>query len=113
MNSELVQYILVNQDLTMSTGKIAAQVGHSCTVLTQRILTSDYRENFYEWYKQQKKIVLKAPQTLLEELEKRGYIAIRDKGYTEIEPNSLTVVTLGITTRDEAAPIVGQLPLLK
>jgi peptidyl-tRNA hydrolase len=55
---------------------------------------------------------LKAPQQLLEELEQKGYISIRDKGFTELPPSTLTCCTLGIMTKEEAADIVENLKLL-
>ena len=49
---------------------------------------------------------------LLEKLE-NDYYSLRDKGYTEIKQNSLTAVSLGIMTREQAEPIVKRLQLLK
>lgn len=49
----------------------------------------------------QKKIILKCPQSKLEELEKeQKYIVIRDKGLTQLEPNTLTCICIGIFDRD-------------
>ena len=109
---ELIQYIIVNKDLNMSTGKIASQVGHVCTICASTLVTEDYLI-FWEWYMgEQKKIILQAHQNVLEKLE-NDYYSIRDKGHTEIEPNSLTAVSLGIMTREQAEPIVKRLQLLK
>jgi peptidyl-tRNA hydrolase len=109
-NDELVQYFLVNKDLDMRKGKIAAQVAHAATVYT--VLYHD-KDLFKRWYNDiQKKIILKADQKLLETLEADGYIAIRDKGYTQIPEDSLTVVTLGVATRGEVFSIVDGLSLL-
>ena len=46
------------------------------------------------------KIILSFSQSKLEELEKLGYITIRDNGLTELEPNTLTCVTIGILDKD-------------
>ena len=109
---ELIQYIIVNKDLNMSTGKIASQVGHVCTVCAVHS-TVNHIVEFDDWYNgEQKKIILQAHQNVLEKLE-NNYYSIRDKGYTEIEPNSLTAVSLGIMTREQAEPIVKRLQLLK
>jgi peptidyl-tRNA hydrolase, PTH2 family len=96
---DLRMYILVNEELKMSKGKVAAQVGHAVNVLIYNSLTNGGRDAqlVHEYMKSEiKKIVLSAPLSTLEMLEQKGHIAIRDKGYTQIEPDSLTCVTVGI-----------------
>jgi len=96
----LKMYILVNEDIKIGKGKLAGQVGHAVAVyfydsfetLGQTI--EEYMNNY------QKKIILYASQSKLEELEKQGYIAIRDKGWTDLEPNTLTCVNVGIIDCD-------------
>lgn len=122
---ELIQYIIINKDLGMSPGKIAAQVGHVCTICACHYLSfnSDNnwggditlnRENFNCWYQgEQKKIVLEAHEKDLKKLIDKGFFFVRDAGYTEIPANSLTAVSLGIMTREEAKPFVKRLQLLK
>ena len=111
MEEELLMYILVNKDLQMSKGKTSAQVAHCvtnyvfdmCLAQLPFMGTDDTKKKwvgFLKWKRNnQKKIVLSAPQKLLEELEKEGYWSIRDKGLTEIPPNSLTAVCLGVNTK--------------
>lgn len=96
----LKMYIIVNKDLNMSSEKMSAQVGHAVNILTYR-LGKNNRELLEEYMSGEiKKIVLYASQSKLEQLESEGYISVRDKGYTEIEPNSLTCVTIGILDGD-------------
>ena len=94
-------YILVNEDIKISKGKLAGQVGHAVNSflwyeyivpLQQGIAV----ESLEEYMVAQKKIILKCSQSKLEELEQQGYITIRDKGLTELEPNTLTCVNVGI-----------------
>lgn len=108
---ELVQYLIVNEDLGMSAGKVAAQAGHACTICAVKEGTT---ERFNQWYNlEQKKIVCRAHQKVLEKLEQSGFYAVRDNGYTEIPPKSLTVISLGIMSRKEASPYTKRLQLLK
>jgi PTH2 family peptidyl-tRNA hydrolase len=93
----------------MGKGKLAGQVGHAVAVYFWQDLkicnafhcissrTMDYMTT------QQKKIILYAPQSKLEELESEHgkYIAIRDAGYTELAPNTLTCVNIGIIDYDD------------
>ena len=62
-------YILVNQDVGMGKGKIAGQVGHAVNILTYRMCKQNNK--LIDEYMQGaiKKIVLKCPQSKLEELE--------------------------------------------
>ena len=99
MNKDLRMYILVNEDIKINKGKLAGQVGHAVAVLfynqfkyTEKLppLMEEYMN------KCQKKIILYCPQEKLEELEKEGFIAIRDKGWTDLEPNTLTCVNMGL-----------------
>lgn len=96
---DLRMYILVNKDIEISKGKVCGQVGHTVASYfyhcEDKTLIKNYMEN------QQKKIILACPQTKLEELEQQGYISIRDNGLTELEPNTLTCVTLGIIDCDD------------
>lgn len=122
---ELIQYIIVNKDLNMSPGKIAAQVGHVCTICACHYMTNGKdttwggtmeinKEKFDKWYQgEQKKIVLAGHQKELEKLVEAGFIFIRDAGYTEIPAGSLTVVSLGITTREEAKIYTKKFQLLR
>lgn len=62
----------------------------------------------------QKKIILKCPEKKLLELEKENkYIVIRDAGLTQLEPNTLTCVCLGIFDKesDEVPKWVQELKL--
>lgn len=102
-------YILVNEDIKISKGKLAGQVGHAVmSFIYNRVVKPLYSgievESLNEYMKEQKKIILKCPQEKLEELERQGgYTVIRDKGYTQLEPDTLTCINYGIMT-PEAAP---------
>jgi PTH2 family peptidyl-tRNA hydrolase len=98
----LAMYILVNEDLHMGKGKIAGQVGHAVSVWFWNELQRDPNSQLaYDYMTtHQVKIILKCPQEKLEELEAAGFISIRDKGWTQLEPDSLTCVNLGIFDRD-------------
>lgn len=110
--------IVVRDDIKLSPGKMAAQVGHAavnCALAARK----SHKEYFDAWYDEgQKKVVVKAKS--LEEL--RGLQAeakaaklpnslITDAGHTELPPG--TVTCLGIGPGPDAAVdrITGQLPL--
>lgn len=108
--SNKAMYILVNEDIKIGKGKLAGQVGHAVASWIYRycVKTADFEpfdENvdlFDEYMKGiQRKIILKCPQSKLEELEKENqYIVIRDAGLTQLEPNTLTCINIGIYDRD-------------
>ena len=108
--SNKAMYILVNEDIKISKGKLAGQVGHAVSSWIYRycVKTADFEPfdenvNLFDAYMKgmQKKIILKCPQWKLEQLEREGeYIVIRDAGLTQLEPNTLTCVNLGILDRD-------------
>jgi peptidyl-tRNA hydrolase, PTH2 family len=116
---DLVQYFIVNSELTMSKGKTAAQVAHAATLSTISMMSSqspfpERHVDFVEWVQTgMKKIILKGKQTELEKLEKRGYFSIHDSGLTEIKSGSLTVVALPPMEKFVVKEIVGHLTLLK
>jgi len=106
-------YILINQDIKIRKGKLAGQVGHAVAsflygyVLTNGVeALANYMEN------DQKKIILKCSQSKLETLESEGFVSIRDKGYTALEPNTLTCVNLGILDEESTPAWVKELKLL-
>lgn len=100
----LKMYILINSDLDYSSismyEKMLGQVGHAVGVYERELRKRDI--NLYEEYYigNIKKIILYAPQSKLEELESCGYTAIRDAGFTILEPGTLTVVNVGILDGD-------------
>lgn len=96
--NDLRMYILVNKDIKINKGKLAGQVGHAVATMfyNQHKNTGKLLPVMDEYMKKQKKIILYCPQSKLEELEKEGYVTIRDKGYTDLEPNTLTCVNFGL-----------------
>ena len=96
-NVDYNMYIFVNNDLNMSKGKIASQVGHVILSIVEHILNnkkSDEFARYKEWKNQgQPKIILKATEddlNKLKELPESKYVI--DAGVTQVKPNSLTVV---------------------
>lgn len=116
---EIVQYLVVNQDLPMSAGKLAAQAAHAATLATIAGLaaTGDAKKWFDQWLtpsaSYMKKIVLAAPASTLESLSAKGGYLVIDAGHTEIPPGSLTVVALPPKPRSVAAVLVAGLTLYK
>lgn len=90
MKDELVQYFIVNKELDMSPGKIAAQVAHVATNITYN---EHGTETWDKWYENdQPKIILRGKEKDLLKLIEEGAYNIRDNGRTEIPENSLTCV---------------------
>lgn len=106
---DLRMYIFVNGNIKISKGKLAGQVGHAVNLITY-YYSKKYEALLDEYMAGDiKKIVLKADSDFLEELEKnRIGIAVRDKGYTELEPNTLTCVGVGIYDPNEVFEIMGR-----
>lgn len=112
MKDELVQYFIVNEELDMSKGKIAAQVAHAATIATAICISKEYQD-FYDWFHHsQAKVVLKAKEKELKKLKSLGYFAVIDEGRTEIPSGSLTVVALPPMLKSEAQKIVKRYRLL-
>lgn len=98
-----VMYILVNKDLKgkMSTAKLAGQVAHAAATHIYRNQNKWIDIELY-FTNNQTKIIVECPESKLLEYEKKpGYIAIRDAGHTELEPNTLTCVCAGIFDKDK------------
>lgn len=108
-------YILVNEDVKIGKGKLAGQVGHAVAVYFYRNFKEDgpLTDVINEYMNTaQKKIILKCPQSKLEELEAEGHITIRDNGWTQLEPNTLTCVNVGIYAADAVPSFVTELKLV-
>lgn len=106
---KIVEYILVNKELNMGVEKIAGQVAHVQTIIDNKIrhyadcdkdpsISSLTVEDALKWYEQwfskgpQTKIILQAKEKDLLKAIGMGAVEVRDKGLTEIPPNSLTAV---------------------
>lgn len=139
MEKDFRMYVLVNEDIKIGKGKLAGQVGHAVMSFLYRGIISELKiaiknldfskidllnsslakleevnsslEKLDEYMKIQKKILLKCSESKLEELEKEGYITIRDKGLTQLEPNTLTCVNLGIMDKKDVPDWVNELRL--
>ncbi|OPH47648.1 hypothetical protein BC351_10690 [Paenibacillus ferrarius] len=124
-DDELVQYFIVNSELNMSAGKIAAQVAHVETLCTMSILNegrvqfdedddiNQRYEMFYKWLNHnQPKIILRGKQKELEKLIEQGWYYICDNGRTEIPEGSLTVIGCSPEWKSVMKPIVKRFQLL-
>ena len=118
-------YIIVNDDLKMSKGKIASQVGHVVQIIIENIIgyyidnkknkeSELYYDNYVKWKDGgSTKIVLKSNQQNIEKLIKlKGIEYIRDAGKTQIEPNSLTVIGFYPQSRNKINNIICNYKLL-
>lgn len=95
-------YILVNKDLKIGKGKFAGQSSHAAWTyaLKSTKLTNDNIFDLSDNINLIEYIFLE--QEALENIEKtNSYIVIRDKGLTQLQPNSLTCIVLGYMTSEE------------
>jgi peptidyl-tRNA hydrolase, PTH2 family len=91
--AEPIAYFVVNKDLNMTKGKIAAQVGHAAIEIFKRNPRTDI---FTAWDGgSHAKVVLCATQaqmTFLADRYPEQTVRIYDEGRTQIDPDSFTVL---------------------
>lgn len=110
---ELVEYIIINKDLKLSIGKTAVSAAHASQLCTEQ---EQNNMNYQTWKKKYffKKILLQAHEKDMLKLEQENkFYCVRDCGFTEVEPNSLTAISLGILSRKKAKPYIKRFQLLK
>ena len=110
--------LIINNDLKMGKGKIAAQVGHASVSATLR--AGEHRPTSLDlWLKSgQKKVCLKSSYEELIELEAKAkldgiqIVKTIDAGKTQIPSGSLTVIAFGPDNEDKLQALTGHLKLL-
>lgn len=108
---EIVQYYVVNKELEMSAGKVAAQVAH---VADKIAYLCKGEEKYEEWHaKAHPKIILVAKEKELRKLMELGWMHVIDNGRTEIPSGSLTVVGCNPDYKSTLQPSVKRLQLYK
>ena len=116
---EYKMVIVTRSDLSLSAGKLAAQVSHaavSCTLLTKK----NKSEWFAKWQREgAKKVVVKVETleaffSLKEKAEKLGITTniVTDAGHTEIPEGTQTVLGIGPAPSNLIDQVTGELPLL-
>lgn len=112
--------VVVREDLALSRGKLAAQVGHAAVSCALKASKKE-RKAFRTWMDQgQRKVVLRVP-TLdeLRDLEARasalGLVTelVSDAGLTEVPPGTTTCLGIGPGPEDRVDRVTGQLGLLR
>lgn len=112
--------IIVRDDLKLSTGKIAAQVGHG-VLQTYKLSLGASKNYIKEWEDNgSKKVVLKVQNEdlLMVKYNKAKTLGIpcsyiRDAGRTEVDPFTITVCAFGPWISTELNEVTGDLSLLK
>ena len=100
VKKDLAMYILVDKDLEINKGKLAGQVGHAVSSYFYHCKDKELLDDYM--YGMQKKIILACPrQRLIELIDQEIGIPIRDAGLTELEPETLTCINLGIFDRND------------
>ena len=110
--------IVVRDDIKISPGKMAAQVGHAAVECSMRAKATDAKL-FSRWMDEgQRKVVLKVAN--LPELERIEGMArgagliiskIADAGLTEVPPGTVTCVGIGPSKETDIDRITGNLKL--
>ena len=113
---DLKQVIIVNSDLKMSKGKIAAQVSHASL---NAYLRADNQKRS-EWLSSggKKVVVEEDPQNfgkVIREAERLNIpcYKVSDAGLTEVKPGSETAIGLGPEEASKIDTITGEMKLVK
>ena len=129
MSGYLRQVIVINSDLKMGKGKIAISAAHGTTlymrsiekvfISDEHISKEEYLENYESWMSDgaMMKIALIATEAeIIKILDEWNYeyklFQVRDFGFTQVLPNSLTCIASEPLTKAESDEIFGHLELL-
>lgn len=116
---DLKMYIIVDKDLEISKSKLAGQVGHASMRYLYSKIISNNMGKIDKYMEKEKKIILRGTLNQLLKLEQDndennlGYAVIRDRGITELEPNTLTCICVGISGIDDVPKLVNKLQLYR
>ena len=117
-DQSLKMVFVINHELKMGKGKIAAQVGHAAVKATLK--SGEARPELLDaWLSTgQKKICVKADDArLIEQIEQEAKqhnvlsSKIHDAGHTQIPAGSLTVLALGPDENEKLDALTGELKL--
>ena len=120
-----VMYLIVNESLSMSVGKTAAQVGHAVNMLCEVVFGLSKKKNltiselhivnnYSAWANRMyRKVVLRCKDKQWESIKQEtDYVLVRDAGLTEISPGSETVIGLFPMLKSQAPNIIKKLQVL-
>jgi len=121
-STEFTSYIIVNNDLNMSKGKIASQSAHAILDVYRFLITNSIDKKGWE-NNGEKIVVLKASfieiKQILEQYSeyipmknKLNVFPVYDAGRTEVESGSLTVIATTPITEDVKPEILKSLKLV-
>ena len=118
IDSPVKLVLVINNDLKMGKGKIAAQAGHASVSATMKAGEKS-PSTLDSWLKSgQKKVCLKTNYDDLIDLENEAKsigiqtIRINDAGKTQIPSGSLTVIAFGPDDEEKLEQLTGHLKLL-
>ena len=85
-------YIVVNNQIKMSKGKTASQVGHVVMMITAYLV--NFENRLFRKYVSQgmPKIILQADNETIHRWSETASYKVHDAGRTQVEPGTLTVV---------------------
>lgn len=101
-----VMYFVVNQDLGMKAGKVAAQVGHAA--IAAYLETPKNSPIYQEWRRSHCKIVLKGTTKVMHKLLEtypERCCPIYDEGRTQVEKGSFTVLGWQVMRQGDIAEL--------
>lgn len=111
--------IVIRRDLKMSTGKMVAQACHAAVAANEKAKKT-HSKQWRRWMDEgSKKVALEAED--FEELEQLAVSAeqldlvnvfVRDAGYTEVPPGTVTCMAIGPDETKKVDKVTGDLPLL-
>ncbi len=113
------QVVAMRTDLGMGRGKMAAQAGHACVMGADRVRRTRPEWHGRWWDEGQMKIVVKV--SGYEDLRRLRmgaiqaglpYAEVSDAGHTQLEPGTVTCLSIGPAPANAIDRVTGDLPLL-
>lgn len=115
IDDPIILYLVVNKDLEMGKGKVAAQVGHAVQAVCEHYLDGPINsiKEYRRWSRNgSTKIVLSATTKEFNNLKKFIPITtIRDAGHTQVDPGTETVMAFTFFKKSQQPEYLSTLKL--